>query len=196
VSLVAFSPPDALRLLLLLGLVVHKGVWEVLKRARGERMSRARVEPFVRVVKSAKMAVLAFLIIQTLCLEVLPIAREPGSLRPIGAALFVAGLAIAVIARIQLGQNWMDLEDARVLPEQSLVQHGLYRYVRHPIYTGDLLLLAGLQLALNSWLVLAVVLAAVVVVRQSRVEEALLARQVPGYPVYCARTKRFIPFVV
>jgi protein-S-isoprenylcysteine O-methyltransferase Ste14 len=83
-----------------------------------------------------------------------------------------------------------------VLPEHSLVQHGLYRYVRHPIYTGDLLMLAGLQLALNSWLVLAVALAAVVVVRQSRVEEAMLARHMPGYPVYRARTKRFIPFVV
>jgi protein-S-isoprenylcysteine O-methyltransferase Ste14 len=196
VTLVALQPPDALRLMLLLGLVVHKGVWEVLKRAHGGRMSRAHVEPVVRVVKSAKLAVLAFLIVQTICLEILPIAREPGRLRSLGGALFMIGLAVAIIARVQLGQNWMDLEDARVLPEQSLVQHGLYRYVRHPIYTGDLLLLAGLELALNSWLVLAVGLMAVIVVRQSLVEEAMLARRMPGYPMYCARTKRFIPFVV
>jgi protein-S-isoprenylcysteine O-methyltransferase Ste14 len=171
-------------------------VWEVLKRTRREQVSRAQTEPFVRVVKSAKMAVLAFLIVQTLCLDVLPIARESGPLRAIGAALFLAGLAIAVIARIQLGQNWMDLEDARVLPTQSLVQHGLYRYVRHPIYTGDVLLLVGLELALNSWLVLAVVFATGIVVRQCLLEEAMLARHIPGYPVYRARTKRFIPFVV
>jgi len=193
---VALHAPDALRVLLLLGLAAHKGLWEVLKRRAGAPPAMALpVSPDIRLIKLAKVAVLAFLVTQTLCLEILPIARDPGTLRAVGAGIFVVGLATAMSARVQLGRNWADLEDARVLPTQSVVEHGLYRYIRHPIYTGDLLLLAGLELSLNSWLVLGVALLAAVVVRRALAEEALLAQRLAGYREYCARTKRFIPFV-
>jgi protein-S-isoprenylcysteine O-methyltransferase Ste14 len=193
VSALVVQAPDALRLAMLLGLVAHKGLWEVLKRRDGARTPV--LAPSIRLVKLAKMAMLAFLAVQTLCLEVLPIAREPGPLRLVGAGIFVVGLATAMSARVQLGRNWVDLEDARVLPEQPVVEHGLYRYIRHPIYTGDLLLLVGLELAVNSWLVLGVAPLVAVVIRRALAEEALLARRLAGYRAYCARTKRFIPFV-
>jgi protein-S-isoprenylcysteine O-methyltransferase Ste14 len=193
---VAFHAPDALRVLLLLGLAAHKGLWEVLKRRAGAPQAMALpVSPDIRLIKLAKVAVLAFLVTQTLCLEILPMARDPGTLRAVGAGIFVVGLATAMSARVQLGRNWADLEDARVLPTQSVVEHGIYRYIRHPIYTGDLVLLAGLELSLNSWLVLGVALLAAVVVRRALAEEALLAQRLAGYRAYCARTKRFIPFV-
>jgi len=193
---VALHAPDALRVLLLLGLAAHKGLWEVLKRRAGAPPAMALpVSPDIRLIKLAKVAVLAFLVTQTLCLEILPIARDPGTLRAVGAGIFVVGLATAMSARVQLGRNWADLEDARVLPTQAVVEHGIYRYIRHPIYTGDLVLLAGLELSLNSWLVLGVALLAAVVVRRALAEEALLAQRLAGYRAYCARTKRFIPFV-
>jgi protein-S-isoprenylcysteine O-methyltransferase Ste14 len=182
---------------MLLGLAVHKGLWEVLKRRDGTpAFPPPAVARSIRLVKLGKMAALAFLVVQTLCLEVLPIMREPGALRLAGAGIFLVGLAIAVSARLQLGRNWTDLEDTHVRPGQSVVEHGIYRYIRHPIYTADLLLLAGLQLGLNSWLVLGVALLAAVVIRRTLAEEALLAERLPGYRTYCARTKRFIPFVV
>jgi protein-S-isoprenylcysteine O-methyltransferase Ste14 len=110
--------------------------------------------------------------------------------------IFFVGLTLAILGRLQLGKNWLDLEDARVRSDQSLVTGGVYAYVRHPIYGGDILLLFGLQLALNSWLVLAIVIPLVIVIRQVLAEETLLLRAFPGYVSYCARTKRFIPFVV
>jgi protein-S-isoprenylcysteine O-methyltransferase Ste14 len=76
------------------------------------------------------------------------------------------------------------------------VQHGIYHYIRHPIYTGDLLLLIGLDLALNSWLVLAVELLAAVVVRRTLAEDALLAQRLANSRTSCALTQRFIPFVL
>jgi protein-S-isoprenylcysteine O-methyltransferase Ste14 len=88
------------------------------------------------------------------------------------------------------------VEEAQVLPEQQVVSSGIYGYIRHPIYTGDLLLLAGLELALNSWLVLGVLAPLVMVVRRAKAEEAILSRALPEYADYTARTKRFIPFVV
>jgi len=59
-----------------------------------------------------------------------------------------------------------------------------------------LLLLFGLELALNSWLVLGVFVLAAAVYRQVLKEERVLLEQLPGYADYCARTRRFIPFVL
>ena len=189
--------PDALRLAMLLGLVAHKGLWEVLKHRDGApRAAPWAPSPSVRLVKRAKMAALAFLVAQTLCLDILPIAREPGTLRAVGVGIFVMGLATAMSARVQLGRHWVDLEDVQALPTQSVVEHGIYRYIRHPIYTGDLLLLVGLELGLNSWLVLGVAPLAAVVIRRTLAVEALLAHRLADYSAYCRRTKRFIPFVV
>jgi len=67
--------------------------------------------------------------------------------------------------------------------------------VRHPIYTGDLLLLLGLELALNSWAVIGVVAMAVYVRRQAIREERNLLEKIPGYDQYCRCTARFVPFL-
>ena len=187
--------PDLLRVLLFLGLVLHKAVWEVLKRA-DPPPRRAAMPHRLQLIKALKLLVLAFLLVQTLFLDVLPISTAPGQLQLLGGVLYLLGLGIAVTARVQLGRNWLDLESFDVRPEQTIVDRGIYRYVRHPIYTGDLLLVTGLELALNSWLVLAVVPLALFVVKQVSAEETLLSRTFPSYARYCAGTKRFIPFVV
>jgi protein-S-isoprenylcysteine O-methyltransferase Ste14 len=103
---------------------------------------------------------------------------------------------MAITGRLQLGRNWSDIETAQVLRGQSVVVHGLFRYIRHPIYVGDLLLLLGLELSLNSWLVMAVVFMMPGVLRQAVHEERMLVDALPGYEAYCARTKRFLPFIV
>ena len=90
----------------------------------------------------------------------------------------------------------LDIEAAGVKREQTTVAHGIYSYVRHPIYTGDLFLLLGLELALGSWLFLAVFALALAVLRQAVEEEKKLIEALPGYETYCRRTRRFIPFLV
>jgi protein-S-isoprenylcysteine O-methyltransferase Ste14 len=187
--------PDLVRAALFLGLVLHKAIWEILKRADRPAL-RAAVPLRLRVVKVVKILVLAFLLVQTLFLDILPISGAPAQLHLVGGAFYLLGLSLAITARMQLGRNWLDLENFDVRPTQTIVDRGIYRYVRHPIYTGDLLLVAGLELVLHSWLVLAIVPLALVIVRQVLAEETLLSRAFPSYARYCAETKRFIPFVV
>jgi protein-S-isoprenylcysteine O-methyltransferase Ste14 len=187
---------DLLRVFLFAGLVLHKLVWEILKTGNRADTKPASPGLFKRIVKYGKIGVLFFLIAQTLFLELLPIMNEPASLRAIGAAIFALGLAIAITGRAQLGKNWANLEDRQVMRGQQLVQAGIYRYIRHPIYSGDMLLVLGLELALNSWLVLGVLVLIAIVFRQTTKEEALLARAFVNYSEYQKRTKRFIPFVV
>jgi protein-S-isoprenylcysteine O-methyltransferase Ste14 len=148
------------------------------------------------IVKAIKTVALFLLIIQTLFLNILPITDDHGRIEILGILVYLLGLAVAVTGRLQLGNNWVDLEDYRVLPEQKLVQNGIYRYIRHPIYLGDVLLVLGLELALVSWLVIGVVGLLVFVIRQALVEERLLLKSLPGYMDYRRQTKMFIPFII
>jgi protein-S-isoprenylcysteine O-methyltransferase Ste14 len=187
-----------LRAYLLAGLVVHKLVWERLKRRSGAP-SRPR-EPLayrVRLVKLVKLVILAGIVVQTVFPGYwLPISDMPGTLEAVGVIVYSVGFAVAIAGRVQLGDNWSDIETAAVLPAQAVVQHGVYRYVRHPIYVGDLLLLAGLELSLNSWLVVGVAVLTPVVLGRAIREEEMLKATLPGYGEYCRTSKRFIPFVV
>lgn len=187
-----------LRLYLLAGLVLHKMVWEVLKRARRHDLAAEPPRPSVttRVLKGVKIAMLAGLLTQTMVPEMLPITGDPATLRVVGAAVYTLGLCIAIAGRLQLGDSWTDIETPQVSGQQAVVMIGLYRYVRHPIYVGDLLLVLGFELALNSWLVVGVVALIPYVVRQALHEEEMLAERLAGYASYCAQTWRFVPFVV
>ena len=186
-----------LRLFLFSGLIFHKLLWEVLKRgSKHPKAKKLQLNLVKHGVKCLKVIVLVFLAVQTLFLDIFPISYQPSFLKLLGIVIYLVGLITAVIGRIQLGKNWVDLEDYQVLPGQSVVSNGLYHYLRHPIYTGDLLLVIGLELALNSWLLLATPILILIVVRQALKEETLLSEKLPGYSEYCTKTKMFIPFVL
>jgi protein-S-isoprenylcysteine O-methyltransferase Ste14 len=184
---------DPLRLYLLAGLIAHKLLWEAMKR-RIPRPPR-ETRPATLLLKAVKVAVLCGLIAQTLLPEILPIRQDAGLLRIAGAALFTLGLAAAMSARVSLGDSWTDLESSEVRRSSGVVCGGLYRFIRHPIYSGDLILLYGFELALNSWLVAGVALMTPYVIARAIGEERMLAAALPGYDDYCRSTKRFIPFL-
>ena len=184
------------RIYLLLGLLFHKAVWEFMKARQGRGTASNVARPWnVRLLSATKVVILLGIIAQTVMPVVLPITANPSTLTAVGVALYTLGLLIAVSARIQLGRNWSDIEKSQLKPGHQLVEHGVYRYVRHPIYTGDLLLLLGLQLALNSWCVLGVAALAVYVHRRVIREERKLCEVLPQYSQYCRRTSRFLPFL-
>jgi protein-S-isoprenylcysteine O-methyltransferase Ste14 len=187
-----------LRIYLLVGLLGHKFVWEFLKRSSPHKTTgpARKRSLFLTAVKGVKITILLLIIVQTLMPDILPIATDSTLIRSAGVALFTAGLLIAVLSRIHLGNNWSDIESGQVLGEQAVVSKGVYGYVRHPIYVGDLLLLLGLELSLNSWLVAVAALLVPIVLWKAVREEKMLINDLPGYRLYCAQTKRFIPFIV
>jgi protein-S-isoprenylcysteine O-methyltransferase Ste14 len=189
-----------LRAYLFTGLAAHKVVWEVMKRGQGapkpEPGAPVPQSLSLMVVKAGKIAVLVGLFVQLFLPVVLPITDHPHGLRIAGAIIFTFGLLIAVLARVALGKNWSDIEVGSIQREHMLVNQGVYKYVRHPIYTGDLAMLIGLELCLNSWLVLGVAAIAIPTALRAVREEKVLAKSVTGYELYCQQTKRFIPFVI
>ena len=80
---------------------------------------------------------------------------------------------------------------------QKVVDTGLYGLVRHPMYMATLLLFLMIPLILGSWYALILFMAypAIIIIRLKD-EEALLAKELPGYAQYMQKVKyRLIPFV-
>ena len=94
--------------------------------------------------------------------------------RTVGVAITTLGLLLATWARLHLGENWSDRVETRVGHE--LIRTGPYAYLRHPIYSGVLLGVAGSAIAIGEWrCVLAFALLATSYVIKARKEERLLA---------------------
>lgn len=189
----------ALQIYLLFGLVLHKVVWELLRKNQSEKPQESRSNG-IGLVKLVKVGILVGIMVQiwvpeTWLPKMLAIATDSTGIRTAGVIIYTLGLATALAARFQLGENWANIETGQVLAKQEVVANGIYRFIRHPIYVGDLLLLLGLELALNSWLVLGVLILAPVVMRKAMGEEQMLAEELAGYDAYRDRSKRFIPFV-
>lgn len=113
-----------------------------------------------------------------------------------GIASLVAGVAIRWMAITTLGHSFTVTVTVR--SDQTVVDRGLYRWIRHPSYAGGLLSIFGVLLACANLASLAGLLVAIAgYMYRIRVEEdALLGTMGDSYRLYMQKTKRVIPFVV
>jgi protein-S-isoprenylcysteine O-methyltransferase Ste14 len=113
----------------------------------------------------------------------------------VGDAVALAGFVMAVWARLSLGGNWSATVDFK--EDHELVERGPYQLVRHPMYSGLLLMIGGTVLVVGRIdACLALILCFIGTWTKLRQEEALLTRHFPeAYPLYRSRTKALIPFL-
>jgi protein-S-isoprenylcysteine O-methyltransferase Ste14 len=115
-------------------------------------------------------------------------------LQGVGLAIFVAGLALAIWARVYLGRNWGTPMSQKVDPD--LVTTGPYRTIRHPIYSGILLAIVGTAVALSWYWLIAVPLLGGYFVYSAIMEERYMTKLFPDtYAEYKRSTKMLIPYV-
>jgi protein-S-isoprenylcysteine O-methyltransferase Ste14 len=73
---------------------------------------------------------------------------------------------------------------------QTVVSTGPYRYVRHPMYLGNIILFAGIPVALGSlWGLIPGLLIALVFILRTALEDRMLRRELTGYEEYAAHTR-------
>lgn len=113
-------------------------------------------------------------------------------MRGLGLALTSAGIAIDWTAVRQLGGSFT----TSPIPKDgsTFVGSGLYKRIRHPIYTG--VMLAGIGLTVDKGLFPRVfILAALIIlfVFKASFEEAFLQSRYPEYKAYMAKTGMFLP---
>lgn len=109
--------------------------------------------------------------------------------------LVALGMAIGLWA---LASNRPGNFNIRPDPKRGgvLIEHGPYRYVRHPMYVAVLAFGAGLVAREpEAWRIAAWVALAAVLNTKARFEERAMRDQHPDYDAYCARTARWIPFL-
>ncbi|MGV0697852.1 methyltransferase family protein [Mycolicibacter sinensis] len=111
----------------------------------------------------------------------------------LGDALVAIGLGVAMVVVIQ---NGYAAANVTVEAGQTLVSTGLYGWVRRPMYTGNVLLMIGTPLALDSYWGLVLLLPGMVLlVLRIRDEERLLTAELSGYREYTKKVRyRLFPY--
>lgn len=115
----------------------------------------------------------------------------------IGTAVLIAGSLLRRHCWRILGESFTG--DVQARADQQVIDRGAYRWVRHPSYTGGILMFAGIGLALGSWASVAILTSVSVAVYAYRVvveEKALLQTIGEPYERYMRTRKRFVPFIV
>ncbi len=171
---------------------VFLAVWLVMglriKRAKQRETSRERMQHLIPVF-------LGFLLLLGRnwgVPDALGVPDTP-SVPWLGLLLTAMGVALSIWARVSLGANWsgtVTLKD-----DHELISKGLYRWIRHPIYTGILLAMIGTALIrghLRGWVGFLIVLAAFYF--KARREEGFLRQEFgDGFEEHARRTGMFLP---
>jgi len=116
----------------------------------------------------------------------------PAWLSTCARVLSLAGAVLVVVGILNLGRTATPLPTP--VAHGALRSDGLYRWVRHPIYSGVIALAVGSAIPSGSVPVAAAAVALVVWLQiKARWEEHRLQARYPDYAAYAARTPRFIP---
>lgn len=117
----------------------------------------------------------------------------PDWLRWIGAGILLVCIPLVYWVFSSLGKNVTPTVVTR--QEHSLVTHGPYRWVRHPLYTVGFMMFIGLSLLAANWFIaLMLVLSCIPLAMRTPIEEArLVERFGDEYHQYMRRTGRYLP---
>ena len=116
----------------------------------------------------------------------------PDLIKYLAIGIGSCGLLIILLGIVNLNENLSPFPSPR--KNSSLISRGIYRYVRHPIYSGILICLAAYAIYDGSpERLLITALLGVVLYLKSNFEEHLLVKRFPKYSEYQKRTGRFFP---
>ena len=124
--------------------------------------------------------------------EFLPIYEFPAVLRYLGLVVALAGISIMLSALLQLGKNFTPYPTPTI--DAELVCLGMYKFSRHPIYSGIILFIFGYGFWHNSIskLIIAVILLILFYVK-TKYEEQQLLLKFRDYEAYQKKVNRFFP---
>ena len=113
----------------------------------------------------------------------------------IGYVMLFVGLSIAVIAAVTL--RWFYASTLVIREDHELITHGLYRFTRHPIYFGVLIVCYSVPVFASSLLGFLIMTALIpLFLNRIRMEEKLPTDEfADAYHKYRGATKKLVPFV-
>jgi protein-S-isoprenylcysteine O-methyltransferase Ste14 len=119
-----------------------------------------------------------------------------GTFFAIGMVLLSIGLAIRVYSILTLNQYFT--YSVAKIENHKIIETGLYKFIRHPGYLGQLIIFIGITTSMSNWLSVLFMMVPVTLgyLYRIKVEECFLAEQLgEDYWNYQERTKRIIPLL-
>ena len=111
----------------------------------------------------------------------------------LGISIATIAIIFFVTAKFNLGEHYSPCFDSFV--PKDIIREGLYKYVRHPIYTSNIILLIGMAIATGSiWIIINLVVLTAYYVNSAYREEAVLLKRFPRYEEYIRHSNMFLPF--
>ena len=162
---------------------------------RGGKGQRDTIVPRQRIVRNLVILLLYIALIYLPFADrhqITPLSQHE-ALRWVGVALFGVGIGFVYWSGVSLGRFYS--ADVTLQHNHQLITTGAYRHIRHPRYSGAILLAFGMSLTFNSWLgfVLSILFIGIILFRIK--DEELLMRHVFGdaYREYEAHTGALLP---
>lgn len=114
----------------------------------------------------------------------------------VGMALFVIGFMIRIHSILTL-KRYFTYSVVKV-ENHKIIETGLYKFIRHPGYLGQLIIFIGISTSISNWLSILIMMIPIAVgyIYRIKVEEIFMIEQMgENYLNYQKRTKRLIPMI-
>ena len=121
-----------------------------------------------------------------------------GNIKNIGLGLYIFGmlLVMASMNANEFAETTVNIQEER---GQKVIDKGIYSLIRHPMYTGFIFFITGVNVWLGTYLSLLLSLIFLAIALRTRIiiEEKTLLSDLEGYEDYCKKVKaRLIPFLL
>ncbi len=119
-----------------------------------------------------------------------------GNVKKIGLGIYIFGmlLVMASMNANEFAETTVNIQEER---GQKVIDKGIYSIVRHPMYTGFIFFITGVNVWLGTYLslILSLIFLAIALKSRISIEEKTLLNDLEGYEDYCKKVKhRLIPY--
>ena len=136
-----------------------------------------------------------YVVIQFACIIYLIINAQFEHLNTLSTSLVALSIALGLMAVINMRPSNLNIVPT-LKDKHQLITHGIYRFIRHPMYTSVLLFCLACTLTINNNQATIVMFVLLIdLILKSNVEEKLLSERFETYPNYKNKTGRFLPFL-
>ena len=162
----------------------------------GKEISRDRGTKWLLYLNFIVCILMSFYNVSKKAFDLIRMMKLPGFCIELGIGLMLFGIVIRISAVLTLRKAFT--LNVQVTSRQRLITSGLYQKIRHPAYTGSILSLVGVALALRNLLSVIIVFCCCIICYQIRitVEETVLENRFGDeYTSYKHNTYKLFPFI-
>jgi protein-S-isoprenylcysteine O-methyltransferase Ste14 len=185
---------------LLVGLLIFIALSNVLVMAcMNPRLLRQRFEEHTGAKPVDEMIVRLYLLVLLTFFYIAGLDAGRYEWSIVSACTILPGLVLSLLGHAlvlwTMAENYHLEATVRIQEDHKVVTTGPYRLIRHPMYVGTLVTMAGWPLIVGSlWVYIPVASVAVLFVVRTALEDRTLQEELPGYREYCRQTRyRLVP---